>query len=251
MDRIDELWGKTPGSCIAAAVVLAAIWLVVFYRGKRTPRTRVVLLASSATGMMILLVLLLVQPLERWGWALALLPAVMVVQHALFLRMVRMPFRTHMEASSPGAEPKDCKNPWEVMGVELKPIFAAARRNSNRYFSPSTLADVAGIVRSGDGERRQAWPRGGCARGPTSTSVFTPTCHPDDGGIVRGQARVVDAIGRRLRVASIAQCLRDPPRRRSDLAQLNARRAVDARHGGCKGPHHVPRRSRPRDLDRR
>lgn len=145
MDRIQELWGESPGACIAAAVVFAAIWLAMFYRGKRTPRTRVVLLASSATVMMILLVLLLVQPLERWGWALALLPAIMVVQHAVFLRMVRMPFRMHMEVSFPEGDPKDCKSVWDAMGVELKPIFAAARRNSDRYFSPSTLSIRYGI----------------------------------------------------------------------------------------------------------
>lgn len=145
MDRIQEIWGESPGSCLAAALVIAAIWLVVYYRGRRTPRSRVVLVSSSAIGVMILLVLLLVQPLERWGWALALLPAVMVLQHAVFLRMVRMPFRIYMEASSRAGESKECTNLWEAMGVELKPIFAAARRNSDRYFSPSTLAIRYGI----------------------------------------------------------------------------------------------------------
>lgn len=148
MKQIEELWARAPLACVVAGVAIVGALLMglrkVQSKVRRAAGTaRVVGLFVTICLILILFVFLIVDPLERWGWALALLPAIMVGQHAAFLRLVRMPFRV----PSPGtgdtrAEPKERRDYWDEMAKEakLRPIFAAARRNSDRYFSPSALA---------------------------------------------------------------------------------------------------------------
>jgi hypothetical protein len=147
VEQIERLWEESPLACIIVGVLIVLILAIGSLVASRKVRkvngaVRVVALAGIVGVALILLVLILVEPLERWGWTLALLPAVMVGQHAAFLRLVRMPFRAPLtrDGSSTAGSMEDNESWGAMRGEDLRRIFAAARRNSDRYFSPSTLA---------------------------------------------------------------------------------------------------------------
>lgn len=80
---------------------------------------------------------------DRWGCALAAFPAVMIVQHAVFLRLVRMPFRR-----SDGSEANKQK-PDTTSGAgqpeRRQSAFTTALETSHKYFSAGTLAIRYGV----------------------------------------------------------------------------------------------------------
>lgn len=156
MKRIPELladvtwtwgWGWGWGWPIIWAAVLAALLVAIFTNKTRTKRVVAIFIVVGVA--IILSVLQFAESRERWGCVLALLPAVMIFQHAVFLRLVRMPFRTTKTSNGySNHEQEGAQKAVDQMNSQMKspgnknltPIFAEARQNSNRYFSPSTLA---------------------------------------------------------------------------------------------------------------
>lgn len=141
MDRAEDVWARLPwGWIIIWAAVLFATFVANFKKIKQT--TRVVTVFLIAGGVLICLVVKLVSPLERWGCVLALLPAVIILQHAVFLRLIRMPFRTKEPRgkNSDENDRNDDSDQMAMVDTTLIPVFAAARKNAERYFSSSTLA---------------------------------------------------------------------------------------------------------------
>lgn len=144
MDRLvvwaNDVWNPLGVAAIAIPFMIFAAW-----RYKKASQTSRTVAGFAFVGVVIVgLVLKFADPLQRWGCVLAFLPAVMIFQHAVFLRLVRMPFRPK---GPPGAHPvedhTDHKKAFEQMSTvynSLPAVFSAARKNSERYFSPSTLA---------------------------------------------------------------------------------------------------------------
>jgi hypothetical protein len=91
---------------------------------------------------------------KEWGFALALLPFIMIVQHAMFLRNVRQPILVPRQGSkqqqqhgkpavpdpqhSPDGHPTSRAAPDD--GDWWRPVLVAAKLTTKRYFSASSLA---------------------------------------------------------------------------------------------------------------
>jgi hypothetical protein len=77
-------------------------------------------------------VLLRAETEHRWGIALAFLPYLLIMQHAIFLRIVRRPTLTPL---APGAatEPDDDEGWWRL-------VLTSAKATTDRYFGPVSLA---------------------------------------------------------------------------------------------------------------
>src|SRR5689334_14274979 len=84
---------------------------------------------------------------SAWGFALALLPFIMIVQHAMYLRNVRQPVLVPREAppnGSPNAEPTSSgpipAGPTSSHDDWWLSVLRSAKRTTERYFSASSLA---------------------------------------------------------------------------------------------------------------
>lgn len=125
------------------AVVLAVLAGLGIRTTRMRPAPRTTVLFAAAGVGVVALVIALVGSTNRWGYVLALLPAVMILQHATFLRLIRMPFRTDVATTSDQQRRRDVGALKPLVGNDaeaLATVLAAARGNSDRYFSASTLA---------------------------------------------------------------------------------------------------------------
>jgi len=136
MGQILELLTEDTWVWIGLVALLGlALYMVLSHRVSRTLRTITIFLIVLV--YLLFFVIRFAAPTHRWGCVLALLPSVLIFQHAVFLRLVRMPFRIKEEKRAAF----DRRDPTMFQqNVRLMGIFATARKNTDRYFSPSTLA---------------------------------------------------------------------------------------------------------------
>jgi hypothetical protein len=137
MEWLQDMLARVPWTW-ALVVVLVGVVCVM----KMPHRARAVTIFGVAAAFVVFVVVQLAEPAQRWGCVLALLPAALILQHAVFLRLVRMPFsKAKASGPRPGDERDDLGALQLTAGKEsLAHVFAAAQKTSERYFSSSTLA---------------------------------------------------------------------------------------------------------------
>lgn len=78
---------------------------------------------------------------DRWGIILALLPFFLIIQHAVFLRIVRRPILVPLAKTSDQPRSGSVPNPnVDSDGDWWRAVLESAKRTTERYFSPGSLA---------------------------------------------------------------------------------------------------------------